>query len=75
MFTFDDKEYDEKKLNQQGQAAYANLQLIQGQEVDLQVKANHLAVVKAHYTQMLKECLPTIEEVKKEEEPQKKKKK
>jgi len=75
MFTFDDKEYDETKLNQQGQAAYANLQLIANQEVDIQVKANHIAVLKAHYTNVLKEHLPTVQEVKKEEPKEEKKKK
>ena len=75
MFTFDDKEYDETKLNQQGQAAYANLQLIANQEVDIQVKANHIAVLKAHYTNVLKEHLPTVQEVEKEEPKEEKKKK
>ena len=75
MFTFDDKEYDETKLNQQGQAAYANLQLIANQEVDIQVKANHIAVLKAHYTNVLKEHLPIVQEVEKEEPKEEKKKK
>ena len=68
MFTFDDKEYDETKLNQQGQEAYGHLKLIANQELDLQVKANHIAVLKAHYTSVLKENLPTVEEKKEEEE-------
>tara|TARA_E500000318_G_scaffold7457_1_gene6972 strand:- start:8686 stop:8901 length:216 start_codon:yes stop_codon:yes gene_type:complete len=68
MFTFDNKEYDETKLNQQGQEAYGHLKLIANQELDLQVKANHIAVLKAHYTNVLKEHLPTVEEKKEEEE-------
>ena len=68
MFTFDNKEYDETKLNQQGQEAYGHLKLIANQELDLQVKANHIAVLKAHYTSVLKENLPTVEEKKEEEE-------
>jgi len=75
MFTFDDKQYDETKLNQEGKAAYANLQLIANQEVDIQVKANHIAVLKAHYTNVLKEHLPIVQEVKKEEPKEEKKKK
>ena len=72
MFTFDDKEYDETKLNQQGQEAYGHLKLIASQELDLQVKINHLSILKAHYTSALKENLPTVEEKKKEEEEEKK---
>lgn len=75
MFTFDDKEYDETKLNQQGQQAYANLQLIANQEVDHQVKLQHLSIVKAHYTNVLKENLPIVQEMKKEEPKEEKKKK
>ena len=69
MFTFDGKEYDETKLNQQGQEAYGHLKLIASQELDLQVKINHLSILKAHYTSALKENLPTVEE--KKEEPKK----
>ena len=72
MFTFDDKQYDETKLNQQGQEAYGHLRLIANQEIDLQVKANHIAVLKAHYTSVLKENLPTVEEKKEEPEEEKK---
>ena len=72
MFTFDDKEYDETKLNQQGQEAYGHLKLIASQELDLQVKINHLSILKAHYTSALKENLPTVEEKKEEEEEEKK---
>jgi outer membrane protein assembly factor BamE (lipoprotein component of BamABCDE complex) len=72
MFTFDNKEYDETKLNQQGQEAYGHLKLIANQELDLQVKANHIAVLKAHYTNILKENLPTVEEKKEEPEEEKK---
>jgi hypothetical protein len=68
MFTFDDKEYDETKLNQKGQEAYGHLKLIASQELDLQVKINHLSILKAHYTSALKENLPTVEEKKEEEE-------
>ena len=32
MFTFDKKEYDEKKLNEEGQDAWNNLKYIAGQE-------------------------------------------
>jgi hypothetical protein len=74
MFTFDDKEYDETKLNQQGQEAYGHLRLIANQELDLQVKANHIVVLKAHYTSVLKENLPTVEEKKEEPKEEKKKK-
>ena len=72
MFTFDDKEYDETKLNQQGQEAYGHLKLIASQELDLQVKINHIVVLKAHYTNVLKENLPTVEEKKEEPEEEKK---
>ena len=62
MFTFDEKNYDEKKLNQEGQDAYGNLKLIATQEMELQLKINHLSILKKHYSSVLKENLPPVEE-------------
>ena len=63
MFTIDDKQYDENKLNDEGKIAFQNLQLINQDSTQLKIKLTHNEVVIKHYVDILKNNLPE-EEVK-----------
>jgi len=63
MFTLDDKQYDENKLNDEGKIALQNLQVINQDSTQLKVKLNHNEVLIKHYIDIVKNHLPE-EEVK-----------
>ena len=63
MFTLDDKQYDENKLNDEGKVALQNLQIINQDSTQLKVKLNHNEVLIKHYIDIVKNHLPE-EEVK-----------
>ncbi len=65
MFTLDDKQYDENKLNDEGKVALQNLQIINQDSTQLKVKLNHNEVLLKHYIDIVKNNLPE-EEVKKD---------
>ena len=70
MFTLDDKQYDENKLNDEGKVALQNLQIINQDSTQLKVKLNHNEVLLKHYIDIVKNNLPEEEKVEdtKEEE-------
>ena len=65
MFTLDEKEYDESKLNDQGKLALIQMQAIANKRNQLTIQNDELNVLAEHYTKLLKDNLP--EEKKKEE--------
>ena len=65
MFTLDDKQYDENKLNDEGKIALQNLQVINQDSNQLKIKLNHNEILVKYYIDILKNNLP--EEEKKEE--------
>lgn len=65
MFTFDDKEYDETKLSDEGKVAFINLQNLAQRRNQLSMEYDNLQILSNHYTDILKTNLP--EEVKEEE--------
>ena len=54
MFTLDDKQYDENKLNDEGKVALQNLQIINQDSTQLKVKLNHNEVLLKHYIDIVK---------------------
>ena len=65
MFTFDDKEYDETKLSDEGKVAFVQLQNLAQRRNQLSMEYDNLQILSNHYTEILKTNLP--EEVKEEE--------
>ncbi len=65
MFTLDEKEYDESKLNDQGKLALIQMQAIANKRNQLTIQNDVLNVLAEHYTKLLKDNLP--KEEKKEE--------
>ena len=63
MFTLDDKQYDENKLNDEGKIALQNLQVINQDSNQLKVKLTHNEVLSKHYIEILKKNLPEEEKV------------
>jgi len=68
MFTLDDKQYDENKLNDEGKIAFQNLQVINQDQSQLKVKFTHNEVLLKHYLDILKKHLPEEEKVKEKTE-------
>jgi len=63
MFTLDDKQYDENKLNDEGKIALQNLQIINQDSTQLKVKLNHNEVLLKYYIDIVKNNLPEEEKV------------
>jgi hypothetical protein len=72
MFTLDDKQYDETKLNDEGKIALQNLQIINQDSTQLKVKLNHNEVLLKHYIDIIKNNLPEEEKVEETKEEVKK---
>ena len=75
MFTLDDKQYDENKLNDEGKIALQNLQIINQDSTQLKVKLNHNEVLLKHYIDIVKNNLPEEEKVEETKEKVKEAKK
>ncbi len=75
MFTLDDKQYDETKLNDEGKVALQNLQIINQDSTQLKVKLNHNEVLLKHYIDIVKNNLPEEEKVEETKEEVKEAKK
>ena len=54
MFTFEKKEYDEKKLEGKGKIAFDNITIIQKTKDDLLHKLEQQRILETHYTEVLK---------------------
>ena len=63
MFTLDDKQYDENKLNDEGKIALQNLQVINQDSNQLRVKLTHNEVLLKYYIDIVKKHLPEEEKV------------
>ena len=72
MFTLDDKQYDENKLNDEGKVALQNLQIINQDSTQLKVKLNHNEVLLKHYIDIVKNNLPEEEKIEETKEEIKK---
>ena len=66
QFKFDDKDYDSDKLSNNGKLYLGKLQNIGAKEQQLALEAQDLSILKAKYTELLKDELPKDEEVKEE---------
>jgi cell division protein FtsL len=65
MFQFDNVEYDETKLSDEGKVAFVQLQNLAQRRNQLSMEYDNLQILSNHYTDILKTNLP--EEVKEEE--------
>jgi hypothetical protein len=75
MFTLDDKQYDENKLNDEGKIALQNLQVINQDSNQLKIKLTHNEVLLKHYIDIVKNNLPEEEKVEETKEEVKEDKK
>lgn len=66
MFTLDNKEYDETKLNKEGKFAYAQLQVLATKKNSVLADLNNLEILISHYSSILKKELPKEEKEEKE---------
>ena len=62
MFTLDNKEYDETKLNKEGKFAYAQLQVLATKKNSVLADLNNADILISHYSDILKKELPKEEE-------------
>jgi len=68
MFTFDDKEYDESKLSEEGKVAFVQLQNLAQRRNQLSMEYDNLQILSNHYTDILKKNLPEEDTKEKVEE-------
>ncbi len=70
-FKFDDKDYDSEKLSDNGKLYLGKLQNINTREQNISLEFQDLGILKAKYSELLKEELPK-DEVKKDKTKDKK---
>ena len=63
-FKLDNKDYDEKKLNDKGRMAFGQLQQIAQRKMQLTIEFQNQEVLQKHYGAILKEELPKDEKQK-----------
>ena len=68
MFTFDEKEYDETKLSEEGKIAFVQLQNLAQRRNQLSMEYDNLQILSNHYTDILKKNLPEEDTKEKVEE-------
>ena len=68
MFTFDEKEYDESKLSEEGKIAFVQLQNLAQRRNQLSMEYDNLQILSNHYTDILKKNLPEEDTKEKVEE-------
>ena len=71
-FKFDDKDYDSEKLSDNGKLYLGKLQNINTREQNISLEFQDLGILKAKYSELLKEELPKDEEVKEDKAEDKK---
>ena len=71
-FKFDDKDYDSEKLSDNGKLYLGKLQNINTREQNISLEFQDLGILKAKYSELLKEELPK-DEVKEDKAETKKK--
>ena len=62
-FKFDDKDYDSDKLSDNGKLYLGKLQNINAREQNISLEFQDLGILKAKYSELLKEELPKEEEI------------
>ena len=60
-FKFDDKDYDSEKLSDNGKLYLGKLQNINAKEQNISLEFQDLGILKAKYSELLKEELPKDE--------------
>ena len=60
-FKFDDKDYDSEKLSDNGKLYLGKLQNINAREQNISLEFQDLGILKAKYSELLKEELPKDE--------------
>ena len=68
MFTFDNVEYDENKLSEEGKVAFVQLQNLAQRRNQLSMEYDNLQILSNHYTDILKSNLPEEEKVEESKE-------
>ena len=68
MFHFDDKQYDETKLSEEGKVAFVQLQNLAQRRNQLSMEYDNLQILSNHYTDILKSNLPEEEKVEESKE-------
>ena len=68
MFHFDNVEYDETKLSEEGKIAFVQLQNLAQRRNQLSMEYDNLQILSNHYTDILKSNLPEEEKVKESKE-------
>ena len=68
MFHFDNVEYDETKLSEEGKVAFVQLQNLAQRRNQLSMEYDNLQILSNHYTDILKSNLPEEDTKEKVEE-------
>jgi hypothetical protein len=68
MFHFDNVEYDETKLSEEGKVAFVQLQNLAQRRNQLSMEYDNLQILSNHYTDILKKNLPEEDTKEKVEE-------
>ena len=68
MFHFDNVEYDETKLSEEGKVAFVQLQNLAQRRDQLSMEYDNLQILSNHYTDILKKNLPEEDTKEKVEE-------
>ena len=68
MFQFDNVEYDETKLSEEGKVAFVQLQNLAQRRNQLSMEYDNLQILSNHYTDILKSNLPEEDTKEKVEE-------
>ena len=64
MFTIDEKQHDEKKLEGKAKVAFNNIQVLLNEKNDLMHKLEKNKILSEHYSGVLKKNLPNGEDKK-----------
>jgi len=61
MFTLDEKQYDETKMNDKGKVAFVQIQNISNKKNQIALELENLNVLENHYLGIIKQELPSEE--------------
>ena len=66
MFTLDEKQYDETKMNDKGKVAFVQIQNISNKKNQIALELENLNVLENHYLEIIKQELPSEEKEEKD---------
>ena len=66
MFTLDEKQYDETKMNDKGKVAFVQIQNISNKKNQIALELENLNVLENHYLEIIKQELPSEEKKEKD---------